>query len=496
MEALLLGIDVGTTNSKVALVTARGRVMAQAQSSHATHHPRAGWAEQRSDDWWQGVVVATKEVIANVDVKGIAGIGVSGQGCAVTLIGKNKNVLRPAIIWMDSRAELQCRRLRQSCADLIFQKNGKQPAPYNADPSLMWIKEHEPEIIEEACVSLTSTAFINWKLTGNPVTNHSDASILFAYDLHRGAWSDELIEAFELPQRLYPKLANSTDVIGTLQPQAAQGLGLPEGIPVVAGGEDTSSAALANGVTEPGEVSLSLGTAGTINAAIEHVQMHPQLLTFAHVLPYRYLIGGSTNAVGAAFSWIKKQLDLKRDEELTDLAATSTAGANGVIFLPYLSGELQPINDGNARGVFFGMSSSTTKADLARAVLEGTVYALAHNLTLIRELGVSAQTLHAVGGPTKSKLWCQIAASVMQAPVKVLEDAGAPLGNALLAAQGVGLIDNAAEMARGNLRFQHHYEPNNDDVERYQDSFALYQHLYPALKASFESQARWESRWL
>jgi xylulokinase len=498
MEALLLGIDVGTTNSKVVLATPIGRVVAQAQSAHDTHHPKAGWAEQRSEDWWQGVVTATQQIIneTKIDVKQIAGIGVSGQGCAVTLIGKNKNVLRPAIIWMDSRAESQCECLRQTCADLLFQKNGKQPAPYNADPSLMWLKEHEPKTIERACVSLTSTAFINWKLTGNPVANHSDSSILFAYDLHENTWSDELINAFDLPLNLYPKLAASTEVIGTLQGEAAGELGLPEGIPVVAGGEDTSSAAIANGVTEAGEVSLSLGTAGTIYSVTNQVEMHPQLLTFAHVLPKRYLVGGSTNAVGAAFTWIKKQLDVPSNEELSALAGKSTAGANGVIFLPYLSGELQPVNDGNARAVFFGLSSSTTKADMARAVLEGTVYALAHNLALIRELGIIPQKLHAVGGPTKSKLWCQIAANVMGVPVHVLEDAGAPVGNALLAAQGVGLIDDAAETARHNLKVQRSYEPNPAETERYRDSFTLYQNLYPALRSSFASQARWESRWL
>ena len=217
------------------------------------------------------------------------------------------------------------------------------------------------------------------------MTNVSDASILFAFDLAHDRWSPELIEAFGLPAHLYPRVAPCQQVIGELTAAAAAELGLPPGIPVVAGGEDTSSAGLALGAVRPGMAFLSLGTAGTLYATEARPLVHPQLLTFLHVLERQYLVGGSMAAIGAALAWLRQALGAEEDyAALTALADQSAPGAGNVIFLPYLSGELQPINDGYARGVFFGLSMSTGKAELVRAVLEGAAYAIAHNLEICR----------------------------------------------------------------------------------------------------------------
>src|SRR5690606_25081635 len=266
MTDALVGIDIGTTNVKAVLATPDGDVLTVDTYSYPTDFPRAGWAEQNPEDWWIGTVTTVRNVLNRVEKPvRVAGIGVSGQGCAVTLINRTGAVIRPAIIWLDSRAEPQCERLRCHCGEEILRLNGKQPAPYNADPVLMWLAEHEPASIEAARCSLTSTGYITFRLTGEPVMNVSDASILFTFDLTRGCWSEELIDCFGLPRHLYPPIAPCTSVVGTLTDQAAEQLGLPAGIPVVAGGEDTSSAGLAVGVTSPGQALLSLGTAGTVN---------------------------------------------------------------------------------------------------------------------------------------------------------------------------------------------------------------------------------------
>jgi xylulokinase len=491
MPPLLLGVDIGTSTIKAVLTTPEGRVTAESNSSYATAFQRPGWAEQNPADWWEGTAAAVRKVLqtAGISPTQVMGIGVSGQGCAVTLIDEAGAVIRPAIIWMDARSEPQCAVLRQTCGDEIFRVNGKSPAPYNADPTLMWLAEHEPDSIHRASSSLTTTSYLTYRLTGERVMNVSDASILFAFDLAREDWSDSLIAAFGLPRQLYPRVAACQDVIGTLLPRAAEALGLPPGIPVIAGGEDTSSAGLAIGVTRPGQTLLSLGTAGTLYVVQDQPHMSRELLAFAHVLPGQVLLGGSMVAVGGALNWCRQVLgeNLTLDD-LTALAAQCEPGADRLLFLPYLSGELQPINDGNARGVFLGLNMMTTRAHMARAVMEGAAFAIAHTAAIAAQAGTPISEIRAVGGPTHSPLWCQIIADICGYPVAVLSDnAGAPLGNALLAAAGVGLIDDPAAVALANSATPRIYAPRAEYQKRYRQMFDIYRGLYPQLVGSFSA---------
>ena len=259
-----------------------------------------------------------------------------------------------------------------------------------------------------------------------------------------------------------PRCEPCCQVIGGLTPSAAADLGLTAGIPVIAGGEDTSSAGLALGAVRPGMAFLSLGTAGTLYATEPRPLVHPQLLTFQHVLEHQYLVGGSMGAIGAALAWLRTALGEHEDHAaLIDLAASANPGADNLIFLPYLNGELQPINDGYARGVFFGLGMNTGKAELVRAVLEGAAYAIAQNLEYAELLTAPILEVRATGGPTRSALWCQIIADVCNRPLSVLADeGGAPLGNALLAGAGVGLIDDVAATAEQAAHVQRRYEPD------------------------------------
>jgi xylulokinase len=240
---------------------------------------------------------------------------------------------------------------------------------------------------------------------------------------------------------------------------------------------------MASGATRPGVAFLSLGTAGTLYVTEARPLVHPALLTFLHVLPGQYLVGGSMAAIGAALAWLRSVLspDLAYDE-MTALAAESEAGAGRLLFLPYLSGELQPINDGYARGLFFGLSLATRRADMVRAVLEGTAYAIAHNLEHAEELGMPIVELRAIGGPTRSPLWCQIIADVSGKPVLVVDDGGAPLGNALLAGAGVGLVSNLAAAAQKISAPRHTYRPDPYRHEHYRRLFGIYKELYPRIQ--------------
>lgn len=490
-DPLLLGIDVGTSSAKTVLMTPAGQVIGSASIGYSLWKPSTGHVEQFAPDWWSAVVLATQDLLAKTGVKPeqVRGVGASGQGCAVTLIDDSGNVLRPAITWQDSRSHLQCVRLSHM-SPRVLELNGKELAAYNADPVFMWLVENDPQIVEDAHTSLTTTGYINYMLTGRAVLNRSDASILFAYNLYNNQWSQELIDVFNVPEKLYPEIAACSEIIGTLQSEAADLLGLPVGIPVVAGGEDTSSAGLAIGGFEDGQVLLSLGTAGTIYLVRENITTHPKLLTFLHVVDGLALMGGSTIAFGGAMDWCRSFLGqtAKTHAEVASLAEDSNPGANNLLFLPYLNGELQPINNGHAQGVFLGMNFRTTTADAVRAVMEGAVYALAHNLQLATQDGTVVNEVRATGGPTRNELWCQIISDVLGLPLKIQPtSAGAPAGNALLAAKGIGLIENLSDVDLFDTPETQTFEPGMKNHRMYQELLEIYTSLFPVLEPQFEA---------
>ncbi|MBK8022596.1 MAG: xylulokinase [Chloroflexi bacterium] len=445
-ETLILGIDIGTTNAKALLATPTGKTIAQATATYPLYTPRSGWTEQNPEDWWQGAVAVAARVMTESGARPeqVAAVGISGQGAGAVLVDGAGMPVRPGIIWMDARSEAQCQFMRERAGERLLAINGKQPGPYNTDPKLIWLQEHEPDVLRRASTCLTTTGYINMRLTGERVLNVSDASIPFAFDQAACDWSDELIEAFGIERSLYPRVAPCQQVIGQVTPEAASAMHLKAGTPVIAGGEDTSSAGLAVGVHRPGQTMLSLGTGGSIYIAQDKPLAHPQLLTFAHVLEKQWFVGGTIVAFGASLAWCRDLLNQHDFNDLTARAAESEPGAGGLLFLPYLSGELQPINDGHARGVFFGLSLNTRQPQLIRAVMEGVAFSMMHNIQVAREVGATVSELRAVGGPTRSTLWCQIIADITHQPLVVLKDnAGAPLGDVLLAAAGVGLIPDA-----------------------------------------------------
>jgi xylulokinase len=493
MDELILGIDIGTTNVKAILATPDGQVVAQATEGYTLLTPRPGFVEQNAEDWWLGTARVTRAVMAQAQARPeqVKAIGLSGQGAGATLVDSSGQPVRPGIIWMDARSEAQCEQMRQRCGSRILAINGKQPAPYNMDPKLMWLAEHEPEVLARAKYSLTTTGYVNLRLTGEAVLNVSDASIPFAFDQVACDWSDELIACFGVRRDLYPRVAPCQEIIGGLLAEAAGAMGLATGTPVIAGGEDTSAAGLAVGVSLPGQAMLSLGTGGSIYIAQDRALAHPNLLTFAHVLEQQWFVGGTIVAFGASLAWCRDLLGHSDFTTMTDLAAQSAPGAEGVVFLPYLSGELQPINDGHARGVFFGLSLNAKQPQLIRSVLEGVALAIRHNIEVAAEVGARLSELRGVGGPTRSPLWCQIIADVTNQPLTVLKDnPGAPLGDVFLAAAAVGLIDSAGEAAARAAKVEHVYTPNPAVRAVYDDVFELYRRLYPALKPAFDQQAQ------
>ena len=489
---LALGIDVGTGTTKAVIADEAGKVLWQATASYQYQSPRPHYAEQDPEDWWRAVCHVTRRLFRKWPEtrKRIAAVAVSGQGVAAVLLDSRGRVLRPAILWLDRRSADDAEQLQACCGDRAVAISGKIPASYNFEPKLRWIQRHEPAIWSSCWKAFTTTSFVTYRLAGNPVMNHSDGGILLAYDLAGRRWSNELLGLMGLPDSVYCELAESDAVIGKITEQAAAATGIPAGVPVVAGGEDTSSAGLAIGALTSETGQLSLGTANTVNVPINCPAVHPRLLAFPHVLRGWTLIGGSLSSGGLATHWIGKILSgnssaasISSTNRFTREAATIAPGSDGLIFLPYLAGELQPINDGFARGMFFGLNAEMGRAHLVRAVLEGNALAIEHNLSLAKTVGAVPKQLVAVGGPARNALLCQIIADVTGLSVRVMDESGgAALGSAILAAHGVRMTSSMKAMQAAHARQRDVFQPDLERHMAYQEVFKTYVELYPRIK--------------
>jgi xylulokinase len=494
---LTLGIDVGTSSAKAVVADPAGSFFASATCSYSYTTPEHRQVEQDPEDWWKAVCSLTRELLStHPEIRSrLRAVGISGQGVAAVVLGHNRKSLRNAILWLDTRGAPQATQLCESHGERIAAISGKTPAAYNVEPKLLWLRQHEPATWSNIWKVMTTTGYVTFRLTGQAVMNHSDGGILLSYDLNKRCWSDEALACMELPRSIFCDLAPCHEVIGEITPEAASQTGLPAGLPVVAGGEDTSSAGLAMGVVSENDVQLSMGSASTVYVPVGRPVSDPRLLAFPHVVDGLTLLGGSMVAGGLAADWLLKALNdtadasISKSEALNTLTAKAAQvepGSHGLIFLPYLAGELQPVNDGFARGVFFGLGLQTSKAHLFRAVLEGTAFAIAHNLSLAREWGGCPQQILAVGGPIRNDLWCQIIADVTGTPLHAMEDrGGAALGDAILAGIGAQLFADPLVMQRAHAKLRRSFRPNRDSHGEYQRLFTIYRELYPRLQDLF-----------
>lgn len=491
--ALFLGIDIGTTNTKVLLTTQELHVVAHAERTYPLHMT-PGCVEQAPEDWWEAVC----EILQGFWQEGhsmqeVQGICVSGHGCSLVVMDQSGAILRPAISSLDIRSRLETEYIRREAESMILAHNGNAVATFNYEPKLLWLRNNEPGNYANMHRIMSPTSYINYRLTGVWAGNVSDLGIALMYDRSVGGrWQNAMIEAIGLDTEKYPDLHACSDIIGYTCERAAEQTGLPIGIPVLAGGEDTSSAALSLGVDRPGLAYLSMGTQCNVGVCSDQFASRPEMLSFPHVLPGLHLVSGSMSTCGTGIAWFLREFckDLLQEEAdggmsameaFTMLAAEAPPGANGLLFLPYLSGELHPILDSQASGMFFGLLLTHTRADMGRAVLEGAAHAIAHNLFYAKAAVGEITELRATGGPAKNPVLCQAVADITGIPVKVMasgaKDGGAPLGNALLAIESIcGPV--AQEPKEGISTVLHTYEPNALRVLMYQQYHSLYRHLY------------------
>ena len=498
MSKHYLGIDVGTTAVKALVVDESGSVVGEADSPLEVSVPRAGWAEQNPHDWWQGTVNAVRAACANAGVSEVESIGLSGQMHSSVLLDKAGSVLRPAILWNDVRTTAQCQAIVDRVGKSGLRRMVGNPALEGfTAPKLLWMRDEEPRLFDRARTLLLPKDFVRLAMTGEKATEPSDAAGTLLFDVRRGRWSEEMVAALQLDREILPPVRDSASVTGALTASAAEELGLRQGTPVVGGGADNAAAAVGSGVVERVAIQASIGTSGTMLAPIERPRADPgmRIHLFNHAVADTWYLMGVVLSAGAALAWFRRVLSGQKGmglsyEELIAEAAGVPPGADGLTFLPYLTGERTPHADSNARGVFAGMHTGHQRGHLVRAVLEGVAFALRDSLELIRRLRVDVGEVVAVGGGARSTVWRQILADVFGVPVvTVAPSGGAPYGAAILAAVGSGEFASVSEVCRAWLRPLDRIEPSPVAMSAYGEAYERYRRLYPRLKRHFAEQA-------
>ena len=492
-----LGIDVGTTAVKTLVVDESGVVVGEAESPLDVSVPRPGWAEQDPHYWWEGTVNAVRVACAQAGMHEVESIGLSGQMHSSVLLDKADKVLRPAILWNDVRTTAQCRSIVDRVGKAGLRRMVGNPALEGfTAPKLLWMRDEEPRLFDQAHSLLLPKDYVRLAMTGEKATESSDATGTLLFDVRRGRWSEEMVAALQLDPRMLPPVRGSASVTGTLTADAAEALGLRHGIPVVGGGADNAAAAVGSGVVEQGAMQASIGTSGTMLAPIERPRVDPgmRLHLFNHAVEDTWYQMGVVLSAGAALAWFRRAMSGSGGtppsyDELIAEAARISPGADGLTFLPYLTGERTPHADANARGVFAGMHTGHKRGHLVRAVLEGVAFALRDSLELMRRLKVDGDETIAVGGGARSVVWRQILSDVFGVPtVTVAPSGGAPYGAAVLAAVGSGAFASVGEACRAWLRRLDRMEPSPVAMSAYGEAYERYRRLYPRLKRHFAEQ--------
>ncbi len=451
----MLGLDLGTSGLKAVALDAAGRTVAECTHGYPLFTPRPGWTEQQPADWVNAAAVALKELsLALAALKAVpAALGLSGQMHGLVPLDPRGEVIRPAMLWNDQRTEAQVRdtELCVGRRELVARTGNRAVTGFQL-PKIIWMRDEEPELYARLRHALLPKDYLGYVLTGQMATEPSDASGVGALNLAHNVWDAEVLGALDLNTDLFPAIHASTDVTGHLTPQWAQALGLPAGLPVVAGGGDNAAAGIALGLTaaQPQIGSLSLGTSGVIFAPLRSPTPDPEgrVHLFAHADGGFHLLGVTLSAAGS-LHWLREKLAPATSiEELIDEAASVPPGAEGVSFLPYLAGERSPLMNPQARASFSGLSLAHGRGHLVRAVLEGTAASLADTYDVIRPLA-PLERLLSTGGGARSDLWLGLVSGALGVPVASARDRpGAAHGAAILAMPAGGLhSDLQAAMA-------------------------------------------------
>ncbi len=498
-----LGLDIGTSGTKVLLLSEDGKVLATAESPHTLLTPKPGWTEQKPDEWWKACILGTKAVMKKAKAKpsDIKAIGLSGQMHGSVFVDAAGKVIRPALLWNDQRTAKQCAEIQEKAGGrdaLISMVSNPALTGFTA-PKILWLRENEPANYEKCKQVLLPKDYIRLRLTGEYASEVSDASGTLLLNVKERKWHTELMSKLGIDSALMPRVVESQEITGKLSPAAAKELGLEPGVPVVGGGGDQAAGAVGTGVVLPGLVSAAMGTSGVIFAASGGPQTDPKgrVHTMCHAIPNTWCVFGCMLSAGGSFQYMRGLTCGDEAKKLKDPgqiypkmieeAASVPAGSENLYFLPYLTGERCPHPDPDARGAFIGLTPRHGRAHLLRATLEGVTYGMREQIMIFRDMGIPIEQVRASGGGARSVFWRQLQADMYNAPVVTINvSEGAALGAAILAAVGAGAFKSVPEACKGIIKVKEKSTPKAKSAAFYDASYKRYGALYPALKDWFK----------
>ena len=488
----LLGLDVSTTGSKALLIDETGAVVASHTTPHELSQPFPLWSEQNPSDWWEGMAAAIRIVLGKIaDPGAIQGIGLTGQMHGLVCLDERGEVLRPAILWNDQRTQAECDEIHATIGEKRFiQLTGNRALTGFTAPKILWVRKHEPDVYARIAHVLLPKDYIRFKLTGGYATDLAGAAGTVLLNVARREWSEEVLRALDIPAEWLPPVHEGPQITSLVSGDAARETGLKAGTPVVGGGGDQSAQATGVGAVKPGIVALTVGTSGVVFAPLASYAYEPEgrLHAFCHAVPNQWHFMGVMLSAAGSLQWFRDTLAPNEDfGPLTDEAADIAPGADGLVFLPYLTGERTPHPDPLARGAFVGLTARHSRAHMTRAVLEGVAFGLRDGFELIKnsEAGIINE-VRASGGGVKSPVWRQILADVFDVPLVVAEAIeGAAYGAALLAGVGGGVWPDVATAAEQTVKLGDRVEPSAH-ARNYQAIYPLFRELYPTLKPAFD----------
>jgi xylulokinase len=507
MADYLIGIDVGTTGTKAVLIDLAGYVVARSTHEYALHTPRPGWAEQDPHDWWRGTVAAIKDVLAESGARPdeVRGLGLSGQQHGSVFLDANGEVIREALLWCDQRTAAQCQWIHDTVGfDTVVEETLNPVLTGFQAPKIVWLRDHEPEHYEKLRTILLPKDYVRYRLTGEFATEVSDAAGTSLLNVSERDWSDIMLNGLGLTKDMLPKVYESPVASTAVCGMAARETGLRAGLPIAGGGGDNACSAVGNGVIEEGIVAVSVGTSGTVFSPMHDPKLDPKLRvhTFCHAVPGQWHAMGVMLMAGGSLRWFRDELcqeeiaaarerGVDPYEVITEKAASAPVGSEGLIFLPYMTGERTPHADPNARGVFMGLGLRHTKAHMARAIMEGVCYGLRDSLEILKEMELPLDEIRNTGGGSRSPFWRQMQSDVFRAPLVAMAiDEGAAFGAALLGGVAGDVWTDVPAACAATVRTKEPVRPNRKTSAVYNKYYPIYRGLYRSLNRHFARTAK------
>ena len=490
-----IGIDSSTTATKALLMAKDGHVEGVAASTYTFATPYPLWSEQEPNLWWEATVQSIRQLLQETGVAAseIAGVGLTGQMHGLVLLDETGQSLRPAILWNDQRTGAECDEMRRKLGkQKLIAITGNDALTGFTAPKILWVKNHEPEIYGRIRQILLPKDYVRFKLTGKYAMDRAGGSGTQLFDVKARSWSAELTEALEINPEWLPPTYEGTEMTGTISAEAAEITGLAAGTPVFGGGGDQAAAAVGTGAVVEGIISLSLGTSGVVFAATDKaiIEADGRLHAFCHAVPGKWHLMGVMLSAAGSLQWYRDTLAPGNPfDELLAPAAAVPAGSDGLLFLPYLTGERTPHPDPLARGAFVGLTVRHSQGHLTRAVLEGVAYGLRDSFELMRGAGLGdVQQVRVTGGGARSAFWRQILANVFGVELAtVAAGEGAAYGAALLAAVGDGLWADVPAACAEVIQITGSTKPEAGETAVYDEQYAIYRSLYPTLRDTFHT---------